>query len=84
MKNKERKKRTLFGAILSFLLVISLIIIPIIFILRIPFSYNNLFITVPFLIVIEICVIIIIGLIISLCERIKEINNDEYKESKKY
>ena len=84
MKNKERKKRTLFGAILSFLLVISLIIIPIIFILRIPFSYNNLFITVPFLIVIEICVIIIIGLIISLRERIKEINNDEYKESKKY
>ena len=84
MKNKERKKRTLFGAILSFLLVISLIIIPIIFILRIPFSDNNLFITVPFLIVIEICVIIIIGLIISLRERIKEINNDEYKESKKY
>ena len=84
MKNKERKKRTLFGAILSFLLVISLIIIPIIFILRIPFNDNNLFITVPFLIVIEICVIIIIGLIISLRERIKEINNDEYKESKKY
>lgn len=84
MKNKERKKKTLFGAILSFLLVISLIIIPIIFILRIPFSDNNLFITVPFLIVIEICVIIIIGLIISLRERIKEINNDEYKESKKY
>ena len=85
MSNKIRKKRTLFGAILSFVLVISIIVIPIIVLLKvITCGEENYFVLLPLLIVVEMCTIIIVGLVISFCERIKEINTDEYKESKKY